>query len=71
VNFFGTEVRISKSSFQSAGKMITLQHYLPVTPGKYPAVLALHGSGGIREGWADQPSKLLAGRLPHHSTKLS
>ena len=62
MNFFGTEVRISKSSFQSAGKMITLQHYLPVTPGKYPAVLALHGSGGIREGWADQPSKLLAGQ---------
>ncbi len=33
-----------------------------MTPGRYPAVLALYGSGGIREGWADQPSRLLAGQ---------
>jgi carboxymethylenebutenolidase len=62
VNFFGTEVRISNTAFQSAGKSITLQQFLPVAPGRYPAVLALHGSGGIREGWAEQPSRLLAGQ---------
>ena len=31
-------------------------------PGRYPAVLALYGSGGIREGWADKPARLLAGQ---------
>ena len=25
-------------------------------------MLALHGSGGIREGWADQPARLMAGQ---------
>jgi carboxymethylenebutenolidase len=62
VNFFGSEVRIANTTFQSAGKSITLQQFLPVAPGRYPAVLALHGSGGIREGWAEQPSRLLAGQ---------
>lgn len=62
VNFFGSEVRIANTAFQSAGKSITLQQFLPEAPGRYPAVIALHGSGGIREGWADQPSKLLAGQ---------
>jgi dienelactone hydrolase len=62
VNFFGSDVSISNTAFQSAGKPITVQQFLPVAPGRYPTLLALHGSGGIREGWADQPARLLAGQ---------
>ncbi len=51
---------MASAAFQSAGRPVTLQEFLPATPGSYPAVLALHGSGGIREGWADQPARLLA-----------
>lgn len=62
MNFFGSDVSISNTAFQSAGKPITVQQFLPVAPGRYPTLLALHGSGGIREGWADQPARLLAGQ---------
>jgi len=64
VNFFSTllggDVRIENTAFDSAGRNITVQQFLPSAAGRYPAVLALHGSGGIREGWADQPSRLMA-----------
>ena len=62
MNFFGTDVQIADAVFQSEGRPVTLQQFLPAAPGSYPAVLALHGSGGIREGWADQPARLLAGQ---------
>lgn len=35
---------------------------MPESEGLHPAVIALHGSRGIREGWAEQPASLLAGR---------
>lgn len=35
---------------------------MPQSPGTHPAIIALHGSGGIRDGWAEQPASLLAGR---------
>jgi dienelactone hydrolase len=60
VNFFGTDVQAANTAFQSGGRSITVQEFLPSAPGRYPAVLALYGSGGLREGWADQPSRLLA-----------
>lgn len=60
MNLFGTDVQMASAAFQSGGRSITVQEFLPAAPGRYPAVLALYGSGGIREGWADQPSKLLA-----------
>jgi len=62
MNFFGTDVRIGSAAFESGGRSITVQEFIPVAPGRYPAVLALYGSGGIREGWAEQPAKLLAGQ---------
>lgn len=60
MNFFGTDVQVANTSFQSGGRSVTVQEFLPKAAGRYPAVLALYGSGGIREGWADQPSKLMA-----------
>lgn len=62
MNFFGMDVRTSSASFESAGQRITVQQFLPAAAGKYPAILALHGSGGIRESWSEQPSKLMAGQ---------
>ncbi len=62
MNFFGAEVRIANATFESGGRLITVQEFVPAAPGRYPAVLALYGSGGIREGWADQPARLLAGQ---------
>jgi carboxymethylenebutenolidase len=62
VTFFGSDVRIANTAFESGGRSITVQEFVPVAPGRYPAVLALYGSGGIREGWAEQPARLLAGQ---------
>lgn len=60
MNFFGTDVQAANAAFQSGGRSVTAQEFLPRSAGRYPAVLALYGSGGIREGLADQPSKLMA-----------
>lgn len=62
VNLFGTDIQTSSSSFLSDGLSITVQQFLPTASGRYPAVLALHGSGGIHEGWAEQPARLMAGQ---------
>ncbi len=60
MNLFGTDIQVANTAFESGGRSITVQEFVPSSPGKYPAVLALYGSGGIREGWGDQPSRLLA-----------
>jgi len=62
VAFFGADVQIANTAFLSGGQSITAQEFVPALPGRYPAVLALYGSGGLREGWADQPARLLAGQ---------
>jgi carboxymethylenebutenolidase len=66
VNFlsalFSRNVAQTTESFESDGHCITVQVFSPNDPGPHPAVIALHGSGGIREGWAAEPASLLAGR---------
>jgi carboxymethylenebutenolidase len=62
MNLFGGEVRTSSASFESSGHSIKVEQFLPVASGKYRAVVALHGSGGIREGWSTQPATLMAGQ---------
>lgn len=62
MNFFGTDVQVANASFQSGGRSITVQEFLPKAAGRYPAVIALYGSGGTRESIADQPSRLMAGQ---------
>jgi len=66
VNFlsalFSRNVSHSVESFASSGQNITVQVFAPNDPGPHPAVIALHGSGGIQEGWASEPASLLAGR---------
>jgi len=60
MNFFGTDVLTASATFESGGRPVTIREFLPGKPGRYPAVLALHGSGGLREAWSDQPSRLMA-----------
>jgi carboxymethylenebutenolidase len=62
VAIFGVDVQVANSTFESEGRSITVEQFIPAPPGRYPAVIALYGSGGLREGWADQPSRLLAGQ---------
>jgi dienelactone hydrolase len=62
VSLFGTSVQQSSATFTSEGYPVGIQIFLPQTPGPHPAVIALHGSGGLRDGWAEQPASLLAGR---------
>lgn len=62
MNIFGTDIQISNAVFESDKHSITVEQFLPKAPGRYPAIIALHGSGGIREGWAEQPARLLAGQ---------
>jgi dienelactone hydrolase len=34
------------ATFESSGKSVRIDHYFPSKPGKHPAVLLVHGSGG-------------------------
>jgi dienelactone hydrolase len=60
VSLFGVQVQQHSSSFKSGDRNITIQSFFPTSPGPHPAIVALHGSGGIREGWSEQPASLLA-----------
>ena len=60
MNFFGSDVQVANTAFQSGGSSVTVQEFLPKSAGRYPAVIALYGSGGTRESIADQPSRLMA-----------
>jgi carboxymethylenebutenolidase len=60
VNLFSSDVRVSNSAYDSGGQRVTVREFLPMAAGRYPAVLALHGSGGLGEGFADQPSRMMA-----------
>jgi len=58
----GFEVDVSKGSFESQGKSITFERFAPKAPGKYPAVLVLHGAGGMTVGgpWFRDAARRLA-----------
>jgi carboxymethylenebutenolidase len=45
-----TEIVESRSTYQSQGKTIAVERFEPKAPGKYPAVVVLHGSGGMLVG---------------------
>ena len=49
------EIVESKTSYESKDKTIAVERFEPKAPGKYPAVVVLHGAGGMRPegfGWA-------------------
>jgi carboxymethylenebutenolidase len=58
-----------QTTYLSGGKPVTIEVFVPPTPGQYPIVLALHGSSGIYSGSMQFP-QMLADRgfavfLPH------
>jgi carboxymethylenebutenolidase len=48
------------SCFTSGGKSIALDCYFPANAGRFPAVIALHGSGGNHESMSEPASQLAA-----------
>ena len=58
---FPVGVTESAASFQSGGKTVSVQQFLPKTSKPAPIVIALHGSGGA-EGGAGEYGRALAGQ---------
>jgi carboxymethylenebutenolidase len=58
------EVVESKGSYESQGKTITVERYEPKATGRYPAVLVIHGAGGMTIGgpWFRDSARMLARR---------
>ncbi|MDB5349099.1 MAG: dienelactone hydrolase [Planctomycetota bacterium] len=62
----------TSESFESHGKKIAVDRFAPKTPGKHPAVVILHGSGGLQgRGGYDVAARGLARRgyvalIPHY-----
>jgi dienelactone hydrolase len=54
------QVQKTTDSFQSGGRTIHIDRFLPLNDKQFPAIVALHGSGGMRESFADQPARMLA-----------
>lgn len=60
--FFMYPIIQSQVSFESGGKDIRLDCFLPTANGqRFPAVIGLHGSGGGHASMAE-PANLLAGK---------
>lgn len=54
------QVQKTTDSFLSGNKQIRIDRFLPLAEKHFPAVIALHGSGGMRESFSDQPARMLA-----------
>lgn len=56
------EIVESRGSFESQGKTIAIERYEPKAPGRYPAVLVVHGAGGMTIGgpWFRESARMLA-----------
>lgn len=71
MRLFAHQVSHSQAKFASGGQQITVEMFAPAAQGKYPAVVALHGSGGLHSGGFADPARLLAASgfavfVPHY-----
>lgn len=60
--FSQPQVEKSTDSFDSAGKAIRIDRYLPIGDEAHPAVIALYGSTGVEDSFSERPARLLAGQ---------
>jgi carboxymethylenebutenolidase len=70
MDLFGHAVRHTTEKFATDGHSITLERFLPETGASVPAIIGLHGSGGIHGGFIE-PARLLAANgfavfVPHY-----
>ncbi len=58
----GLAIVESRDSYESQGKTIRIERFEPKAPGKYPAVLVIHGAGGMTIGgpWFRDSARNLA-----------
>jgi carboxymethylenebutenolidase len=55
------DITKSTETFSSAGKTIRIDRFVPNGNGRYPAVIALHGSTGMADSFSsDRPARMLA-----------
>lgn len=54
------QVQKTTDTLLSGGKSIRIDCFLPLCEKQFPAVIALHGSGGMRESFSEQPARMLA-----------
>jgi carboxymethylenebutenolidase len=54
------QVRKTTDAFLSGNTQIHIDRFLPLSDKQFPAVIALHGSGGMRESFSQQPARMLA-----------
>jgi len=72
------EIVESDQTFKSRGKEITVDVFAPREAGKYPAIMVLHGHGGVGEdkrSWSHEQARRLAGTgyvalVPHYFGRL-
>ena len=58
--FSRVDVKKSARSFESGGKTIRVDSFVPANEQAHPAVIALHGSTGMAESISDKPASMLA-----------
>lgn len=69
-NLFAHQVEHRTDTFETEAHPVPIDVYLPASGGTFPAVIGLHGSGGIRGSFGD-PARLLASNgfavfVPHY-----
>ena len=58
-NLFAQNVQHTAETFETEGHRIGIDRYVPEASGTFPAVIGLHGSGGLH-GSFGEPARLLA-----------
>ncbi len=69
-NLFTNKVQHSSERFETEGQSIPIDRYLPDAGGTFPAVIGLHGSGGLHSSFGE-PARMLAAHgfavfVPHY-----
>lgn len=71
MRLFAHQVSHSQTTFTTGSHTIAIEIFTPAAQGRFPAVVALHGSGGLHGGGFADPARLLAASgfavlVPHY-----